>query len=171
MVGRIILGMSLVLALVAAGAALNSAPVAHPAQASVGKKVPELFAAAPGQATIVWVFREDDILSCSNDALAIRHALLRFPSRVKLIALPVGDDDGLVESFLRRERLRGDVRRLSSSSLAAAVGPTDLPAVFVITDRQIREASSDTTWADGVSRGKRPLEAVIAELLDQRSES
>jgi hypothetical protein len=166
---RIILGVSLIAALAFAAMAATATPAARPAQASVGREVPAFLAAEPGRATIVWAFREDDLLSCTNDAMSIRHATLRFPSSVRLVVVPVGDDTGLLASFMRRERLRGEVRRLPGTSLAAALGETDVPAVFVITGRHIREASSDSTWSNGVSRGTRPLEAVLAALLDRNS--
>lgn len=166
---RIGFPLIILLALALGGFACTGTPGQGPARLSVGREVPEYLRAEPGMVTIAWAFRADDMLSCGNAAMSLRHASARFGPNLRLVAIPVGDDAGLAESFLRRQRVPAEIRRLSPRDYARALGSTQVPALFVIQDRHVREVSTDSTWSDGVSRRSRPLETLLASMLEPRS--
>jgi hypothetical protein len=166
---RIVLPLTLLLALAWGGFACTVPLRDSPARLSVGREVPEFLRAEPGMVTLAWAFRADDMLSCGNAAMSLRHAVARYGKNIRLVAMPVGDDAGLAESFMRRQRLDPEIRRLELNQYRRALGSTQVPAIFVISDRFVRDVTTDSTWSDGVPRRVRSLETLLASVLEHRS--
>lgn len=118
-----------------------------------------------GRVTIAWAFRVEDLLSCSNSAMTLRHVKARFGDRVELVAVAVGEDPGIVDSFMRRQRLAPQIVRMSKEEYEQAYTSDPLPSMHLITDGHIRNTAVDSTWVDGPTRRERPLEVAVGELL------
>ena len=137
----------------------------RPAQLSVGTQVPRAVAAAPGKIHVVWAFNTHDLLSCESPALALRHLKAHFPKEVELLAVAVGDDPGIVDSYMRRERLESQILRMQAGEFNREFSNSRLPALYVVRGQRIEEATSDSTWSDGSLRRVRSLETVVQALL------
>lgn len=165
---RKLIALSLVSTL-AAACAMTAVPMLS-ASGSIGREVPDILKSDPGTVTLAWAFAEEDVLSCSHAAMSLRHAIARFGPNVRLVAIPVDEKAGLVESFMKRQRLSPVMFRLSRRQYRRTLGSTQLPALFVVSGTSVREVATDSLWSDGVSHRARSLETVIASLIEESSD-
>lgn len=169
MVRRIILTLTLVLCATALGIACASARREVTSSAPSGAPFSLFHDQQDGIVTIAWAFRVDDLFSCSNSALTLRHVKARFGERVNLVAVAVGDDPGLVDSYMRQQRLKPEVVRVDRGAYESLLGHAPLPSIHLITNGQIRHTAVDSTWTDGRTRREWPMERVVAELVEVTS--
>jgi hypothetical protein len=135
------------------------------AQLTVGQTAPAVLAKSENKVQVVWAFSTRDLLSCESPALALRHLKARFGADVHLVAVAVGEDPGIVNSFMARERLDPQVIRMREPEFERAFLRSKLPALYVVRDHRIAEATSDSIWSDGSLRRVRTLESVVRSLL------
>jgi hypothetical protein len=89
-----------------------------PAPAYGEAPIRELMDASMNQAVVVWVIRPENLLTHETPARELRHLGARYGSRLRTFVV-VSSHRSLVESFLRRERLRNaDVREFDPDSFA-----------------------------------------------------
>lgn len=82
--------------------------------------------------TVLWVVRAQDCLSCQTAAPTMRHLQRRFANNVEIVVVAVSDEEELVNSFLRAERLDVPVVHVDRRQYANLFGRTPVPAVHVI---------------------------------------
>lgn len=154
-----------------AAATLLAAPApglsSIPEPLEVGAEAPALIpTVGPGHVVVTWAFPIEALQGCSSPASEFRRLQRRYGDRVHLVVVAVGDDPGIVDPFLRRERIRPLVRRVTEAEYARHFGPTALPAVHIIKDRVIREMVTDSTWSDGVTMSRRGIRQTTERLLE-----
>lgn len=107
--------------------ALTSAPAV-----AAGDAVPALLAdAADGRATVAWVFRAEDCLSCRAPAYRLRALQRLHGGRVRLVLAAVGEPGPLVRNWAARERLDARIVHLSEDEYRRHFGGSPLPALYL----------------------------------------
>lgn len=167
---RVAARLATALALAGALAGCRAGEAAPPA-VRAGDAAPAPWAEAEG-VTVGWVFRVEDGLACVTPSEALRHLAARHGDRLRLSAVYVGESGGLVESLLRRERLRPEVVAMERAAYNEAFGASPLPALYVIERGRIVAA-----WP-GVGASVRPagggattLENVVNRLMAEPRET
>lgn len=122
------------LTLVLAWAAAACEPTAAPRP---GSPLPDLGAhAGSAGIEVLWMLRDRDVYACRSAAVALRRAR-QGSQPVQLTIVAVGRNEQLVEPFVRAQRLRARVVRLTLREFIARAGPVHLPALMVARDGRI----------------------------------
>jgi hypothetical protein len=101
----------------------------------------------------------------------LRHLRAEHGEKVGITVVSVGEDPGLVSSYLRRERLFARVLRLSEDDYQEAFSGASTPALYVINRSRIDDVFSDSTWADGSTPGTRSFKAVVNDVVRRTGET
>jgi hypothetical protein len=115
---------------------------------------------------VVWSFDTADLLGCESPARALRHLQRRFGSQVQLRMIAVGQDPHVVDPFMRRERLTGDVMRVSRQEYRRRFGDSPLPRLQMVRSGYPEQLLVDETWSDGTSVAQRDIQQTGHELLE-----
>ena len=153
----------------ACGATMLLASVAPPVKEPlrVGSVAPDLIPRVPsGDVVVVWTFPTESLQNCTSPASEFRRLQRQYGARAHLVLIAVGDDPNILDPFLRRERLRPVVRRVTETEYARHFGATPVPAVHIIARHVMRETVSDSTWADGVPMSRRGIKQTAESVLE-----
>lgn len=103
-----------------------------PDQLMLGAPLPELYSTLGSGGTVVlWAFDADGCMSCGAPSQQIRTLLRARLPNVRIVMSPVDLQPNLLASFLRRERLEGEVIPLTKDDYSTMFGSTPLPGVLV----------------------------------------
>ncbi len=110
---------------------------------------------SPNRLALVWVFAANRCLGCTlaPTARTLRRVQHRFGERVDLVVIAISDrgreDHGLVNSFLRAERVNGRIDFLSPTDHADDFGyDAPEPAVYFADEGRIAHILHDPNAAD-----------------------
>lgn len=139
-------------------------------QLSRGSMVPAQWMApgadTAGNASILWVFRTEDCLTCQNMDYPVRKVQSSFGPSVPLFAVHVGSEEqaAIPQSFFRTRRLRVEQSvNVPLRDFRNEFGDVALPALYVVKGRRI-------LWSS-VSDSAGPSGAVQLDTLVRRLQS
>jgi glutathione S-transferase len=115
-----------------------------------------LLADSAGATVLTWVFDADDCLACVTPAAALRRIVARQRATMRLRLLAVASDSAVVAGFLRQERLRAEVVRLSESRARAVLGPLTRPALLLTRGRTLVKMWVGVKAIEGATAGENP---------------
>ena len=147
------------------------APASNIATLVPGSVAPPVLAASAQTAVrATWVFDGADLLRCRNSARELRRLQARFGERVEIAAVAVDADRETVESFMRNERIRAQVRYLESGGGRDARG-VQRPALYLVTGRTVAAVYLGVPFDDAKSIETRDVEGAVASLLGRSGAS
>lgn len=147
------------------------APASNVATLVPGSVAPPVLAASAETAVrATWVFDGADLLRCRNSARELRRLQARFSDRVEIAAVAVDAEREPVESFMRSERIRAQVRYLGKGGSSDARG-VQRPALYLVKGRTVAAVYLGVPFDDAESIKARDVEGAVASLLGRSGAS
>src|SRR5690625_1937495 len=81
--------------------------------------------------TVLWMFPVESCLSCQTPAAMLRKIQSSSSHSIQVVGVVVGKDSGIVDGFLRTERLDIPLHRMKSREFRKYFGALELPAIIM----------------------------------------
>ncbi len=117
-------------------------------------------------ASLLWVLQPADYVHCETHARAIRLVQRRNGHQVPLTIVAVGGREEWLAEFLRRERLRGEVRSFTPQSFRSEFGRNPSSALYVLHNARV-VSILPLNGLTGTTSEELALASVVREVLQE----
>lgn len=154
------------MSLVASVVSLFFAACDVPQMLDVGSPVSKFLSPATDGVLVVWGVQPEDCLVCQDVTRRFRMLQGSVADDVELLLVVLGDDSGLIDSFLRVERVDAKVLHFNASEFKDRFGGIEVPFLAVANDSSIVQLwTGRAEIARAVQGADSPMVAAVERLL------